>query len=155
MPINDVSLGRDVKIYHHRLVNLYGCTIGDECVIGAFVEIRKTVKIGNKVKIQAGVFIPEGVTIEDEVFIGPHVVFTNDLYPRSTNPDGSLQTANDWKIIKTKVCKRASVGAGATILCGVTIGEGAMVGMGAVVIHDVKPHTIVVGNPAPAIGKVK
>lgn len=151
----DVKLGKEVKIYHPELVNLYGCEIGDECVIGSFVEIRKTVKIGNRVKIQAFVFIPEGVTIEDEVFIGPHVCFTNEKFPRSTNSDGTLQTSANWEVIRTKVCKRASIGANATVLCGITIGEGAMVGAGAVVTKDVLPYTIVVGNPARVVRKIK
>lgn len=150
----DVKLGDNVKIYHPELVNLYGCEIGDECVIGAFVEIRKDVKIGNKVKIQAFAFIPEGVTLEDEVFVGPHVCFTNDKFPRSTNIDGTLQTSSDWEVVRTKVCKRASIGANATIVCGITIGEGAMVGAGSVVTKDVLPRTIVAGNPAKLIGKV-
>src|SRR3989344_994702 len=123
----DVILGKNVKIYHPKLVNLYGCKIGDNCSIGAFVEIQKNVKVGNKVKIQAFVFIPEGVTIEDEVFIGPHVCFTNDLYPRATSPKGVLKKKNEWEISETKICKKASIGAGATIICGVVIGEGAMI----------------------------
>jgi len=156
MPIaKDVKIGEKTKIYHTQHVNLYGCEIGDECVIGCFVEIRKKVKIGNRVKIQTHVFIPEGVTIEDEVFVGPHVVFTNDLFPRSTNKDGSLKTSDDWKEISTKVEKRASIGANATIICGVTIGENALVGAGAVVIKDVPPNTIVAGNPAKILRKVR
>lgn len=150
----DVKLGDSVKIYHPELVNLYGCEIGNECVIGAFVEIRKDVKVGNKVKIQAFTFIPEGVTIEDEVFIGPHVCFTNDKFPRSTNINGTLQTSSDWKIVQTKVCKKASIGANATIICGITIGEGAMVGAGAVVTKNVPPYTVVVGNPAKVVRKI-
>ena len=156
MPIGkDVMLGTNVKIYHPKRVNLYGCQIGDDCTIGAFVEIRKEVTIGNKVKIQAGVFIPEGVVIEDEAFIGPHVCFTNDLYPASTNPDGSLQTSDDWELIVTRVRKRASIGAGSKILCGVTIGEGAIVGMGSVVTKNVPARSVVVGNPARVIRKIK
>lgn len=156
MPIEkDVIIGKNTKIYHPNLVNLYGCQIGDECIIGAFVEIRKGVKIGNKVKIQASVFIPEGVTIEDEAFIGPHAVFINDLYPSSSNKDGSLKTEKDWQVIATKVCKKASIGANATILCGITIGEGALVGAGSVVTKDVKPWTVVAGNPARVIRNLK
>lgn len=147
----DVVIGNNTKIHHPELVNLYGCTIGDDCVIGSFVEIRKGVKIGDRVKIQAGAFIPEGVEIADEVFIGPHVVFTNDLYPRATNPDGTLQTANDWELKTTSVKRRASIGANATILCGITIGEEAMIGAGSVVTKDVPAKTIVAGNPARAV----
>lgn len=150
----NVTLGHGVKIHHPDLVNLYGCKIGNDCTIGAFVEIRKEVIIGNKVKIQAHVFIPEGVYIEDEVFIGPGVMFTNDLFPRATNPDGSLKKSSDWKINKTKVCKKASIGANATILCGITIGEGALVGAGSMVTKDVPPWTIVTGNPARVRKKI-
>lgn len=156
MPIGtDVKLGKGVKIYHPETVNLYGCEIGDDCVIGALVEIRKGVKIGNRVKIQAFAFIPEGVTIEDEVFIGPHVCFTDDKYPRSTDSDGNLLASNVGGAIPTKVCKRATIGANATILCGITIGANALVGAGAVVTRDVLPATVVVGNPAKVIRKVK
>lgn len=156
MPIGKkIKIDKTVQIYHPSLVNLYGCEIGNECNIGTFVEIQKGVKIGNKVKIQPFAFIPEGVTIEDEVFIGPHVCFTNDLFPRSTNSDGSRQTANDWKIVETFVKKHASIGANATILCGITIGEGAMIGAGSVVLQDVPPWTIVAGNPAKFIRKIK
>lgn len=156
MPINnDVILGKRVKIHHPELVNLYGCHIGDDTTIGAFVEIKSNVTIGKKVKIQAGVFIPDGVTIEDEVFIGPHVCFTNDLYPRATNVDGRLETEKDWKVIPTRIEKNASIGANATILCGITIGEGSLVGAGSVVVKDVPPWTTVAGNPAKVIGTVK
>lgn len=150
----DVVLGKKVKIYNPKLVNIYGCEIGDYTSIGAFVEIKPGVKIGKKVKIQANAFIPEGVTIEDEVFIGPHVVFTNDLYPRATNIDGTLKSSKDWKITPTFVKKKASIGANATILCGVTIGEGAIIGIGSAVTKDVPANTIVVGNPAKVIRKV-
>lgn len=156
MPINnDVILGKRVKIFHPELVNLYGCSIGDDTSIGAFVEIKNDVQVGKRVKIQAGVFIPDGVTIEDEVFIGPHVCFTNDLYPRATNEDGSLKTEADWKIIPTLVKKYAAIGANATILCGITIGEGSLIGAGSVVTKNVPDWTIVAGNPAKIIGKVK
>lgn len=156
MTINkDVVLGKNVQIFQPDLVNLYGCEIGDDTKIGAFVEIKTSVKIGKKVKIQAGVFIPEGVTIEDEVFVGPHVVFTNDLYPRATNPNGSLKESQDWKVSPTVVKKRASIGANASVLCGITIGEGAMIGVGSVVTKDVPPWTIVAGNPARVIRKIE
>lgn len=156
MPIaSDVKIGKNTKIFHPGLVNLYGCSIGDDCIVGAFVEIRDGVKIGSKVKIQAGAFIPEGVTIEDEVFIGPHVVFTNDRYPRATNDDGTLKTSKDWQRVTTKVCRKASIGANATIICGIKIGEGALIGAGSVVTKDVKEWTLVRGNPAKAIGKIK
>ena len=156
MPIaKDVILGKNTKIYHPGLVNLYGCKIGKNCIIGTFVEIRKRVIIGNRVKIQAFVFIPEGVTIEDEVFIGPHVIFTNDPYPKATNDDGSIKKEGDWKYIPTLVKKRASIGANATILCGLTIGEEAIIGAGSVVTKDVLPWTIVAGNPAKVLKKKK
>lgn len=155
MIASDVRLGKNVVIYHPNLVNLYGCEIGDGCKIGAFVEIRKQVKIGSHVKIQAFAFIPEGVTIEDGVFIGPHVCFTNDIYPRAINPDGSLMQADDWEIVPTLVRYGASIGANATILCGVTIGEHALVGAGAVVTRDVPAFAIVAGVPARVIGDVR
>ncbi len=155
MIADDVKLGRDVKIFQPDLVNLYGCEIGDGCRIGAFVEIRRDVFIGRNVKIQAFAFIPEGVTIEDGVFIGPHVCFTNDKHPRAVNEDGSPQTAEDWKVIPTRVCEGASLGANSTILCGITIGRHAMVGAGAVVTRDVPDHAIVVGNPARISGDVR
>ncbi len=156
MPISkDVKIGKNSKIYHPDLVNLYGCEIGEDCIIGAFVEIRKGVKIGNKVKIQASVFIPEGVVIEDEVFIGPHVVFTNDLYPRATNSDGNLKNSNDWKAGSTLVRKRASIGANVTVLCGVTIGEGALIGAGSTVVSNIPAWVVAVGNPSKVLHKVK
>ena len=156
MPIaEDVQLGHGVTIYHPELVNLYSCQIGDGTKIGAFVEIRKQVKIGRNVKIQAFVFIPEGVAVEDGVFIGPHVCFINDRYPRSVNPDGSLMTSEDWEIVPTLVKRGASIGANATILCGLTIGVCAMVGGGAVVTHDVPDYALVVGVPARVIGDVR
>jgi acetyltransferase-like isoleucine patch superfamily enzyme len=156
MPISDdVKLGQGVRIYHPQLVNLYGCDIGDGCNIGAFVEIRKTVKVGKNVKIQAFAFIPEGITIEDGVFIGPHVCFTNDYYPAAVNPDGSPQTADDWELTPTLVKQGASIGANATILCGVTIGEHALVGCGSVVTRDVPPYAIVAGVPAMRVGDTR
>ena len=147
----DVKIGKGTKIFHPELVNLYGCEIGKNCKIGAFVEIRKDVKIGNNVKIQAFAFIPEGVIVEDNVLIGPHVCFINDRYPRAVNPDGSLKQPEDWKIVKTLVKKGASIGANATILCGVTIGKNAMVGAAAVVTKKVQDNVVVVGNPARTI----
>jgi acetyltransferase-like isoleucine patch superfamily enzyme len=142
----DVELGRDVQIY--GFVNLYGCTIGDETKIGAFVEIQKGVIVGCRVKISSHSFLCEGVTIEDDVFIGHGVMFVNDKYPRATTPGGALQTAGDWPIIPTRIKRGASIGSNATILCGVTIGEQAIVGAGSVVTKNVPPFAIVAGNPA-------
>ena len=142
----DVRLGRDVGIYN--FTNLYGCEIGDDVKIGTFVEIQKGAKIGNRCKISSHTFICEGVTLEDEVFIGHHVVFTNDRYPRATNGNGELQGETDWECVPTVVKRRASIGSGAVLLCGITIGENAIVGAGSVVTRDVPPNTIVAGNPA-------
>ena len=155
MIATDVHLGENVVIYHPDLVNLYGCEIDDGCRIGAFVEIRKQVKIGRNAKIQAFAFITEGVTIEDGAFIGPHVCFTNDKYPRAVNPDGGLMEAEDWEIVPTLVKQGASIGANATIMCGITIGEYAMVGAGAVVTCDVPAYAIVAGVPARVVGDVR
>lgn len=141
----DVQLGRDVRIYD--FVNLYGCSIGDESKIGTFVEIQKNAQIGARCKISSHTFICEGVIIEDDCFIGHHVCFTNDLFPRATAA-GSLQTEADWQVIPTRVCRGASIGSGAVILCGVTIGTEAMIGAGAVVTSDVAPGAIVAGVPA-------
>lgn len=146
----DVKLGRDVKI--HDFVNLYGCEIGDNAKIGAFVEIQKGAKIGSNVKISSHTFICEGVTIEDNVFIGHNVSFINDKYPRSTR-DGRLATKEDWKVIPTLVKKGASIGTSATILCGITIGGNAIVGAGSVVTKDVQDGAVVVGNPARVLRK--
>lgn len=149
MPIAaGVALGKDVRIFQPDLVNLYGCTIGDETKIGAFVEIQKNAVIGKRCKISSHTFICEGVTIEDEVFVGHGVMFINDLYPRAANEDGSTQTESDWTVIPTLVGKGASIGSGAVILAGVTIGERAMVGAGAVVTKDVSPYAVVAGVPA-------
>lgn len=148
-----VKLGRDVKIY--GFVNLYGCEIGDETKIGTFVEIQKGARIGRRCKISSHTFICEGVTLEDEVFVGHGVMFTNDLFPRATNPDGSLQTDKDWTCLPTLVKKGASIGSGATLLCGITIGEGALVGAGAMVTKDVPPGATVIGNPARIVGASK
>ncbi|MBM3789353.1 MAG: N-acetyltransferase, partial [Acidobacteria bacterium] len=142
----DVKLGRNVKL--SKFINLYGCTVGDNTKIGAFVEIQKNAFVGQNCKISSHTFICEGVTIEDNVFIGHSVAFINDAYPRSTRADGSLQTEADWKVVPTRVCKGASVGSGTTILCGITIGENAMIGAGAVVTKDVPANTIVAGVPA-------
>src|SRR5690349_22743542 len=155
MPIAaDVTLGRDVRIFQPDLVNLYGCSIGPETKIGAFVEIQKNASVGARCKISSHSFICEGVTIEDECFIGHGVMFTNDVYPSAVNADGSPQTEADWKLIETVVKKRASIGSNATILAGVTIGEGALIGAGAVVTHDVPDDAVVAGVPARAIGAI-
>lgn len=156
MPISpDVTLGRDVRIFQPDLVNLYGCSIGAETKIGAFVEIQKNVSVGERCKISSHSFVCEGVTIEDEVFVGHGVMFTNDVYPRAVNEDGSLQTEADWRVVKTTVKKCASIGTNSTILAGVTIGEGAMIGAGAVVTKDVPDFAIVAGVPARVIGDVR
>jgi len=147
----DVKLGTNVVI--HNFVNLYGCEIGDETRIGAFVEIQKNARIGKRCKIQSHTFICEGVTIEDEVMISHGVVFINDRDPSAVTPGGSLKTEADWVCIPTIVKKRAAIGSNATVMCGVTIGEGALVGAGAVVTKDVPPNTIVVGNPARVLRK--
>jgi acetyltransferase-like isoleucine patch superfamily enzyme len=142
----DVRLGRDVKIYD--FVNLYGCTIGDGTKIGTFVEIQKKAVVGARCKVSSHTFICEGVTIEDDCFIGHHVCFINDLYPRATNGDGRLQTEADWTVVPTRVCRGAAIGSGAVILAGVTIGPGALVGAGAVVTKDVPAGQVFAGNPA-------
>jgi acetyltransferase-like isoleucine patch superfamily enzyme len=142
----DVKLGRDVKL--SQFVNLYGCEIGDETKIGAFVEIQKHAVVGKRCKISSHTFICEGVAIEDNAFIGHGVMFTNDSYPRATATDGNLQTEADWKVERTLIKKGASIGSGATILCGITIGENAIVGAGSVVTKDVPANSIVAGNPA-------
>lgn len=156
MPIAaDVILGEGVLIFHATLVNLYGCRIGAETKIGAFVEIQKNAVIGARCKISSHTFICEGVEIEDEVFVGHGVMFTNDAYPRAANEDGALQTETDWKVIETTVKRGASIGSNATILPGITIGERALVGAGAVVTKDVPAHAIVTGVPAQVIGDVR
>lgn len=156
MPVNnDVKIGNNVKIFHPDLVNLYSCTIGDDTKIGTFVEIQKNVVVGSRCKISSHSFLCDGVILEDEVFIGHGVMFTNDLYPRATNEDGSLKNDADWDVVKTIVKRCASIGSNATILPGVTIGEKAIVGAGAVVIHDIPDYAMVVGVPARIIGDVR
>ena len=156
MPIAaDVSLGSGARIFQPDLVNLYGCSIGADTKVGAFVEIQKNASVGERCKISSHTFICEGVTIEDECFVGHGVMFTNDVYPSAVNADGSPQTEVDWKVVNTVVKKRASIGSNATILAGVTIGEGALVGAGAVVTHDVPSFAIVAGVPARVIGDVR
>jgi UDP-2-acetamido-3-amino-2,3-dideoxy-glucuronate N-acetyltransferase len=138
----DIGEGTVVRDY----VNLYGCKIGRDCKIAAYVEIQRGVKIGDRCKVEAFAFIPSGVTVEDEVFIGPHAIFTNDLHPRAVG---------EWEVVPTLVKKGVSIGAGAVIVCGVTIGEGAMVGAGAVVTKDVPPGVLVVGNPAKIVKRIR
>ena len=144
-----VKLGRDVKL--SKFINLYGCEIGDETKIGAFVEIQKNASVGKRCKISSHTFICEGVEIEDNVFIGHGVTFINDSYPRATAPSGGLQTEADWKVEKTLIRRGASVGSGSTILSNVTVGENAIVGAGSVVTRDVPANTIVAGNPAKVL----
>jgi acetyltransferase-like isoleucine patch superfamily enzyme len=144
-----VKLGRNVRIF--GFTNLYGCEIGDDTKIGTFVEVQKGAKIGNRCKISSHSFLCDGVELEDEVFIGHGVMFTNDLFPRATAANGSLQTEADWSCIKTVVKHGASIGSGATLLCGITIGENAMVGAGSMVTKDVPPYAVVAGNPARVI----
>lgn len=148
----DVKLGRDVKL--SRFINLYGCQIGDETKIGAFVEIQKNATVGHRCKISSHTFICEGVTIEDNVFIGHGVTFINDSYPRATTAEGGLQTEKDWRVETTVVKRGASIGSGATILSNLVIGENAIVGAGSVVTHNVPPNTIVAGNPAKILRSV-
>jgi UDP-2-acetamido-3-amino-2,3-dideoxy-glucuronate N-acetyltransferase len=152
MPIADsVVLGNNVKIFHPGLVNLYGCTIGDDTKIGAFVEIQKNAAIGARCKISSHSFICEGVVIEDNVFIGHGVMFTNDKHPRATNEDGSLQTDADWSVEPTRIKSGASIGSNATILCGITIGKNALIGAGSVVTKDVPDFAMVAGVPARSL----
>jgi len=143
---DDVKLGTNVRL--SRFINLYGCEIGDETKIGAFVEIQKNASVGKMCKISSHTFICEGVVIEDYVFIGHGVTFTNDMYPRSTTAAGTLQTEADWKVEPTVVRKGASIGSGATLLSNISVGENAIVGAGSVVTKDVPPNAIVAGNPA-------
>jgi acetyltransferase-like isoleucine patch superfamily enzyme len=149
----DVTLGENVRL--SRFINLYGCEIGDETKIGAFVEIQKNARVGKRCKISSHTFICEGVIIEDNVFIGHGVTFTNDTYPRATTRDGALQSEKDWKVEPTVVRKGASIGSGATLLCNLTIGENAIVGAGSVVTKDVPPNAIVAGNPAKLLRSIE
>ena len=155
MPISaDVLVGKNVTIHHPELVNLYGCRIGDDSRIGAFVEIQKGAIVGKRCKISSHAFICEGVTIEDDVFVGHGVVFINDRHPRAS-VGGRLQTEEDWTVIPVRVRRGASIGSNATILCGVTIGQDAMVGAGAVVTRDVPDYALVVGAPARVVADVR
>ncbi len=147
--INNVKLGENVKIFD--FVNLYGCSIDDNTKIGTFVEIQKNATIGKNCKISSHTFICEGVHIEDNVFVGHNVTFINDKYPRSVNPDGSMQNEKDWEVVHTYIKKGASIGSSATILCGLTIGEDAIVGAGSVVTKDVPANSVVAGVPAKII----
>jgi UDP-2-acetamido-3-amino-2,3-dideoxy-glucuronate N-acetyltransferase len=156
MPIaDDVTLAAGVRIFHPELVKLYGCSIGPDSKIGAFVEIQKGVTVGARCKISSHSFLCEGVTLEDEVFIGHGVMFINDRYPQSTNPDGTLQTERDWTVQATRVERRASIGSHATLLGGLTVGAAALVGAGAVVTRDVPAYAIVAGVPARVVGDVR
>lgn len=146
---SDVKLGKNVRIFD--FTNLYGCEIGDDVKIGTFVEIQKGSKIGNRCKVSSHTFICEGVTLEDDVFIGHNVTFINDRYPRATNGTGQLQSEADWSCIGTLVKRGASIGSGATLMCGITIGENALVGAGSVVTKDVPPGAVVAGNPARVV----
>jgi len=150
---SSVILGENVSL--QDFINLYGCRIGDNTKIGPFVEIQKNVTVGRNCKIQSHSFLCEGVSIADEAFIGHGVMFINDRYPRSATASGALQTEADWKVVPTVIKKGASIGSNATILCGVTVGEGAIVGAGSVVTKDVPPWTIVAGNPAKVIRKIR
>ena len=148
----DVKVGKDVKIF--AFVNMYGCEIGDNSKIGAFVEIQKNAKIGQNVKVSSHTFICEGVTIEDDVFVGHNVSFINDKYPRATVAGGGLQTEADWAVVATLVKKGASIGTSSTILCGVTIGENAVVGAGSVVTKDIPANVVAAGVPARVLRKL-
>jgi acetyltransferase-like isoleucine patch superfamily enzyme len=145
----DVKLGRNVRLFGYA--NLYGCELGDDVKVGPFVEIQKGVRIGNRCKISSHSFLCQGVVLEDDVFVGHNVTFTNDLFPRATNGNGQLQTEADWACVPTLVKRGASIGSGATLLCGITIGENALIGAGSVVVRDVPPDMVVAGNPARPI----
>ena len=150
---DDVQLGENVKL--SKFINLYGCSVGENSKIGAFVEIQKNAAIGKNCKISSHSFICEGVTIEDNVFVGHNVTFTNDIYPRATTSEGTLQTDEDWNCSPTLVKKGASIGSSVTLLCGITVGENAIIGAGSMVIKDVPSNTIVAGNPAKILREIK
>jgi UDP-2-acetamido-3-amino-2,3-dideoxy-glucuronate N-acetyltransferase len=150
----NVRLGKNVAMHHKELINLYGCQIGDDTKIGAFVEIQKNAFIGSGCKISSHTFVCEGVIIEDEVFIGHGVMFINDRYPRATS-NGKLQTEEDWKVIETRVKKGASIGSGVVVMCGVTVGEKALIGAGAVITEDIPDFAIAVGVPARVTGDIR
>jgi acetyltransferase-like isoleucine patch superfamily enzyme len=150
---DDVQLGKNVKL--SKFINLYGCSIGENSKIGAFVEIQKNAAIGKNCKISSHSFLCEGVTIEDNVFVGHNVTFTNDIFPRATTPEGTLQTEADWNCTPTLVKSGASIGSSVTLLCGITIGENAIIGAGSMVIKDVPSNTVVAGNPAKIIREIK
>ncbi|MDD5580534.1 MAG: acyltransferase [Methylobacter sp.] len=152
---DNVQLGEGVVIHHPDLVNLYGCKVGANAKIGAFVEIQKGASVGARCKISSHSFICEGVDIEDGVFVGHGVMFINDTYPKAVGEDGELQTEADWQLIRTRVKTRASIGSNSTILCGITIGASALVGAGAVVTKDVPDYAIVAGVPARVIGDTR
>ncbi len=149
---SDVKLGKGVRL--SKFINLYGCEIGDETKIGAFVEIQKNAKVGRRCKISSHTFICEGVAIEDNVFIGHGVTFINDSYPRATTPEGELQTESDWHVETTVIKRGASIGSGATVLSKVVVGENSVVGAGSVVTRDVPPNVIVAGNPAKILRSI-
>jgi len=156
MPVADnVTLGTNVRIFRPDLVNIYGCQIDDDSTVGPFVEIQSGVVIGKRCKISSHSFLCEGVTLEDEVFVGHGVMFTNDIYPRSTNSDGTMKAGDDWELVETRIKKRAGIGSNATILAGITIGENTIIGAGAVVTKDVPDYAIVVGVPAKIVGDVR
>ncbi len=148
----DVKLGKGVRL--SKFINLYGCEIGDETKIGAFVEIQKNAKVGRRCKVSSHTFVCEGVAIEDNVFIGHGVTFINDSYPRATTPEGELQTESDWRVEATVIKRGASIGSGATVLSKVIVGENSIVGAGSVVTRDVPPNVIVAGNPAKILRPV-
>ena len=154
MIADDVQMGKDVCIHHPEWVNLYGCCIGDACKIGSFVEIQKGAVVGDRCKVSSHSFICEGVTIETDVFIGHGVMFINDRYPKAS-VNGKLQTEADWRVIETRVCRGASIGSNATILCGVVVGEDAVIGAGAVVTRDVPAKAVVAGAAARVIAPEK
>lgn len=156
MPVaNNVTLGSNVRIFHPDMVNIYGCTLGDDTTVGPFIEIQGGVTIGKRCKIQSHSFICEGVIIEDEVFVGHGVMFINDLVPRSTTETGDIKRASDWTLVTTRIGQRASLGSNSTIMGGITIGKNALIGAGAVVTKDVPDYAIVAGVPARQIGDVR